>query len=552
MTAEQMEKRRRIMRRSIALGHCVCDPQKPCPCPVFKEHDVCECAGERMPMPAGGTIRLTEHVRAAGCASKIGKKDLRAILSALPAVDDSRVVVGSAAGDDAAVLHLHDGAETVLTVDVFAPSVDDAFTFGRIAAANSLSDIYAMGATPQAALSVVGFPIHTLPGETMGEILRGGVETMNAAGVPVVGGHSINDAEVKCGFAVLGTAPRGGSRTHAGAQAGDALVLTKPVGGGIVLFGNQVGRAEAEAVEAVTRGMCALNREAGAALAGFDAHAATDVTGFSLLGHLVEIAVKSGVVAEIDFAALPVYPGARTLCRADALPGAVERNREAVSPDLLDLAALTPAQQAVLFSPETSGGLLVALAADRAEDYLQRLHEQGVADAAIIGRFTEPSATGFIRVHSNSGEDWSPQPLDPLPAAAESPAKEEEPEDAACCCGGAADQTTSTDAGDETASCCGGGPPTDADPAGGIALPTEVAARFKAFMAAANSHEALTGREAALINVALSVATRCEPCLGRTIEAARTAGADEAAIGEAAALGVAFGGAPSKMMTAGG
>ncbi|MBN8527263.1 MAG: selenide, water dikinase SelD, partial [Planctomycetes bacterium] len=300
-----LAKRRQVMARSQALGHCICDAAKPCPCDTLLQQDRCPCAGER-PTPAAGPVRLTQHVRNAGCASKIGKGDLQRILAGLPELPDPRVVVGSAAGDDAGVIMLTPDRASVLTVDVFTPPVDDPYAFGRIAAANSLSDIYAMGATPQCALSIIGFPIHDLPGEAMREILRGGLDVMHEAGVPVVGGHSINDAEVKAGFAVVGTCAPGAVVRNAGARPGDVLVISKRIGGGFLGFANQLGICPPEALAAWTVSMGALNRAAGAAMARHGASAATDLTGFGLLGHLVEIAKAGGTAIELDLDALPL------------------------------------------------------------------------------------------------------------------------------------------------------------------------------------------------------------------------------------------------------
>ncbi|MEI6218840.1 MAG: selenide, water dikinase SelD, partial [bacterium] len=198
-----MEKRKRVMARSIKLGHCVCDPRKPCPCPLLKEKNVCTCAGERVQSgKASGRVRLTDYVRSAGCASKIGQKDLHAVLAGLPVVQDPRILVGMATADDAGVFKLASGVTVVQTVDVFTPGVDDPYLFGRIAACNSLSDVYAMGGTPVTALSIIGFPIEKLPHAVMSDILRGGMDTLKEAGTILLGGHSINDEEIKFGFAV--------------------------------------------------------------------------------------------------------------------------------------------------------------------------------------------------------------------------------------------------------------------------------------------------------------------------------------------------------------
>jgi selenide, water dikinase len=324
VTAQELDRRKRVMQRSQKLGHCICDPHRPCPCDQFKQETVCHCAGER-PKPVQGPVRLTEHVRNAGCASKISKSVLHEVLAGLPEIDDPRVIVGASAGDDAGVMMLGGDHATILTVDVFCPSVDDPYTFGQIAAANSLSDIYAMGGKPDVALSVIGFPVHTLPLSVMRDILRGGLDKMKEAGVPVIGGHSINDEEVKCGFAVVGSSPAQAFVRNAGAQVGDVLVLTKPLGSGIVAFAHQIGRAPQGAMSQVAASMASLNKLAGELMVKRGAHAATDVTGFSLLGHLVEIVRNSQVEVSLDFDVIPLFDGVASLAAADVLPGAVER-----------------------------------------------------------------------------------------------------------------------------------------------------------------------------------------------------------------------------------
>ncbi|MFW5798915.1 MAG: selenide, water dikinase SelD, partial [Planctomycetota bacterium] len=196
-----LEKRRRIMQRSIKLGHCICDPKKPCPCDLFKQEDVCLCAGEQVPLDEG-PVKLTRLVEKAGCASKIDKLSLKRILKDLPTFDDPNVVIGMPAGDDAGVYRIDDKHGLVQTVDVFSPSVDDPYLFGQVAAANSLSDVYAMGGHPLTALSIIGFPLREVPESVMADILRGGIDKMAEAGVAVIGGHSIKDGELKAGFAV--------------------------------------------------------------------------------------------------------------------------------------------------------------------------------------------------------------------------------------------------------------------------------------------------------------------------------------------------------------
>jgi selenide,water dikinase len=530
LTPEQRDRRRRIMGRSQALGHCVCDPRKPCPCPVFRERQVCECAGERLPAPPSGQIRLTEHVRSPGCASKIGKKELREALAGLPGIDDPRVLVGSADGDDAGVIRLGtEGADDlILTVDVFAPSVDDPYTFGQIAAANSVSDIYAMGGTPLTALSIIGFPIHELPGKVMREILRGGIEKMREAGIAVIGGHSINDAEIKCGFAVVGTAPRDTWCRNAGARPGDVLVLTKPLGVGIVAFAAQIGRATPEQSAAIAESMATLNRPAAERMRRHRPHAVTDVTGFSLVGHLAEIVANSAVAVELDFDAIPLFPGVAELARQDILPGAVERNREAASADMLDFAALAPAQENILFCPETSGGLLVCLPEKAATTYLRELRKAGVATAAIIGRVTGKAPGGRISARTRRRAAFRALKPKPLPDQEENMKK------------ASAAPTLAAP------SCCAS--PADVAAASATREPLPAAAdAFQAYMAAVNAPGAIDLKHKKLIALALSVVTKCEPCVKINTQAAREAGANDAEIAEAVALGIAFGGAPTAM-----
>ncbi len=409
MTDKQREKRKTIMKRSIALGHCVCDPRKPCPCDEFKEYNVCQCAGENMPVKTDGEIKLTEFVRGAGCASKIGKKDLTEILSGLPEFVDPRVLVGSASGDDAGVIQISEDDENViiLTVDVFAPSVDDPFTFGQIAAANSVSDIYAMGGKPLAALSIIGFPVHDLPGKVMHDILRGGVEKMKEAGIAVVGGHSINDTDIKCGFAVIGSCKKDKYIRNSGAKVGDVLILTKPLGVGIAAFAGQIGRANSAVMNEISDSMATLNKTAGNLMLKHSANAATDVTGFSLLGHLSEIVKNSNVKVEIDFDKIPLFTDVADYAKQEILPGAVERNKEAVSEDLLDFTNLTKAQQYILFGPETSGGLLLFLSEENAEKYICDIRKDGNNIATIIGKTTEKYETGKIVITTNKADEFA-------------------------------------------------------------------------------------------------------------------------------------------------
>jgi len=372
-------------------------------------------------------------VRGTGCSAKIGKTDLLAALSGLPDIDDARVVVGRSAGDDAGVIMLSDREATVMTVDVLAPPVDDPFTFGQIAAANSLSDIYAMGATPQCALSIIGFPAHAQPIAIMREILRGGFEKMKEAGISVLGGHSTDDDEIKFGFAVLGTAKPGGFLTNAGARVGDVAVLTKPLGTGIVSFAAQCGQDQDGGIAEITRSMTQLNQLSGARMQAHGAHAATDITGFGLLPHVFEVARSSQVEIEIDFDSIPLFSSVMDLAARDVLPGAVERNRESLAEDRLDLAALGPAEQAILFGPETSGGLVVFLPEAGAGPFLAELRRGGFAHAAVIGRATSRCVEGRIRVTKADARTGVPPTKPSLRLAAKG---------SPCCCKAGGDDST--------------------------------------------------------------------------------------------------------------
>ncbi|HEY9170926.1 MAG TPA: selenide, water dikinase SelD, partial [Verrucomicrobiae bacterium] len=237
-----LAKRREVMERSMRLGHCICEPQRPCPCDVFREQGICPCAGERPDPVDVSQIRLTALVRNAGCASKIAPADLEAVLKRLPTVQDPAVLSGLAAADDAAIYRLADGLCLAQTVDVFTPCVDDPHLFGRICAANCLSDVYAMGGEPRTALSIVAFPSETMPGEVMYRMLAGAMETLAQAGVALIGGHSIKDNEIKLGFAITGVIDPALAEALDRPRVDDVLVLTKPLGTGVLAFAQQVGR----------------------------------------------------------------------------------------------------------------------------------------------------------------------------------------------------------------------------------------------------------------------------------------------------------------------
>ncbi len=523
-----MERRKRVMQRSIRLGHCICDPKKPCPCDLFKEKDICLCAGERLEAPTG-EVQLTQLVEKAGCASKIDQAFLKQVLKNLPAVNDPRVLVGIPAGDDAGVYDMGNGTALVQTVDVFTPSVDDPYAFGQVAAANSVSDIYAMGGTPMTAVSVLGFPVRKVPDETMSQILSGGIDKMNEAGVAIIGGHSINDSEIKAGFAVTGTIKTDKIVTNAAARPGDVLILTKPLGTGIVAFASQIGRAKAESVEATANSMTTLNKKASQLMVEFGAHACTDVTGFSLMGHLAEMALSSGVDVEIIWDDIPLFPGVLEYVAAGILPGAIERNKESCGDRIVADESLTQEMVDMCYDAQTSGGLLIAIAESDAGNLLKALHKDGISAAAIVGKV---SAKGSGLVHiKTSGSRKIPAVASSSPTTKSTPAKQQSPQaptepesEEVACCADATASATSVGEGSEIA---------------------QIKAKFKDFLGAASSPHGLDAYTKQAIAIALSVALRCEPCLKMHLKNAKKKGFTQDEIDEAAWMGISFGGSPT-------
>src|SRR4051812_20917587 len=262
------------------------------------------------------TVKLTSLSHGAGCGCKLPAAALRPLVGALPGPTDPAVLVGTATSDDAAVVRVADDLAIVQTVDFFTPIVDDPYDFGRIAATNALSDVYAMGGRPVSALNLVAFPLGELGGDVLAEILRGGHDAVTAAGASVVGGHSIDDPEPKYGLAVTGVVHPDEVLTNAGGRAGDALVLTKPLGAGVISTAAKRGLADDALIARGVEVMTTLNAEAALAARAAGAHALTDVTGFGLLGHLHELALASGLAAEVDAAAVPAIEGVLELLEA--------------------------------------------------------------------------------------------------------------------------------------------------------------------------------------------------------------------------------------------
>jgi len=293
-------------------------------------------------------------------------------------------------GDDAGVYLLDDGTALVQTVDFFTPVVDDPEEFGAIAAANALSDVYAMGGRPLTALSIAAFPEQDFPPEWGAAIFRGGQRKLEEAGCVLLGGHTVRDPEIKFGYAVTGLADPRRLLTNAGGRAGDVLVLTKPLGTGVIATALKAGQAPAEVVEAATRSMTTLNRDAAAEALRFGATAATDITGFGLAGHAAVIARESRLTLELDAASLPLLPGARELAIAFQ-PGGLRSNRRHFEPRLQDLAAPDEALRALVYDPQTSGGLLLLVPPAEAGALVA-----AIPSARAIGRCREAGAHALV------------------------------------------------------------------------------------------------------------------------------------------------------------
>lgn len=549
--------RRAVMARSRKLGHCICNPRVSCPCPIFLEEDRCPCAGERPQFRTRATD-LTRRVRKAGCASKIGQADLLRVLSALPAVTDPNVLVGMAAGDDAGIYRLDDSRALVQTVDVFTPCVDDPYLFGQIAAANSLSDVYAMGGRPLTALSIVGFPIETLDDSVLEDILRGGMDKMNEAGCALLGGHSINDEEIKFGFAVTGLietardALSGETRAVLRDQArpGDVLVLTKPLGTGVISFAAQLGLADAETLAEAGRWMAALNRDAARLMVRYGAHACTDITGYGLAGHLAAMVRGSGVRAEVDLSAVPVFTAAAEWLKQGVYGGGVERNQaSALSGLSLDKEA-DPFVAAILYDPQTSGGLLVALPPEGAAGFVKDLQALGNEAVSIVGRIVETHGAqdnGDIRIVNARLGRLVGRRRPPSPATAAVP-------------------QPSPGSSFDTASCCDHPPDVPAVAGNDNEYHEEAAERpdafkentmdtthwdaldlFSDFMKAANAPGRIDARNKKLMAIALSIARNCRPCLKIHLQSAKQMGIPTEEMDEAAHLAIAFCGCTAMM-----
>ena len=315
----------------------------------------------------------------------------------MPTIADPRILVDASTRDDAAVYQLTPDRALVATVDFFTPIVDDPYDFGRIAATNAFSDVYAMGGTPLLALNLVGWPREKLPYEMLGEVLRGGADIAREAGAFVLGGHSVDDPEPKYGMVAIGEVHPQRIVTLARAQVGDALVLTKPIGTGVLATALKRDLASAADLAPAVASMTTLNAGASRAMLATGVHAATDVTGFGLLGHLHNMLAASGVAAALDANAVPILAGARALADRGAIPGGTKRNRDALASHVTFGDGVPEVVRLLLFDAQTSGGLLIALPYDRSDALLDALRRERTPAAVRIGRIV-PGPAGAIAV----------------------------------------------------------------------------------------------------------------------------------------------------------
>ena len=303
----------------------------------------------------------------------------------LPLEKHLNLLVGTETADDAGVYQISEQMALVQTVDFITPIVDDPYLFGQIAAANSLSDVYAMGGKPLTALNVVGFPRLSLNLSVLTEILRGGLDKIHEAGAVVLGGHTVDDAELKYGLAVTGTVHPKKIVTNKGAEKGDVLILTKSLGTGIISTANKAGMADAGFMQRAIDSMVRLNDIASEAMNEWGPHACTDITGFGLLGHAAEMAKGCGLSFRFFYSDLPILAGTKEYAAQGMVPGGAYRNQDHFGPEIFISAKVPEAERIILFDPQTSGGLLIALPRSNGEKLLGNLQAKGIQEASIVG-----------------------------------------------------------------------------------------------------------------------------------------------------------------------
>lgn len=332
-------------------------------------------------------IKMTHYTAGLGCACKLRPQALEKILRTLAPITDPNVLVGTNTADDAAVYLLDENTAIVQTVDFFTPIIDDPYQFGAITAANALSDIYAMGAKPLFALNIVGFPSNRLPMDVLKQMLLGAQDKAAEAGISIIGGHTIDDPEPKYGLVVLGIVHPDKILTNSKAEPGDKIILTKPIGLGIISTALKRGFADEKIQEKVYRIMSDLNKKAAEIMSKFPVNSCTDVTGFGLLGHLMEMTKASKVDAELFLKDVPIIPEAMEFITGNIIPGGTKNNLDYVSDYVIWNEKISHPEKIILCDAQTSGGLLISIKPDFAEKMLTELHNNGINDSAIIGSF---------------------------------------------------------------------------------------------------------------------------------------------------------------------
>jgi selenide,water dikinase len=340
----------------------------------------------------GPVVKLTAGSAYGGCGAKLAKGLLEKILCGLPRLESEDVLVGIEYADDAGVVRVSDDLAIIHTTDFFPPMVDDPYTFGRIAAVNALSDVWAMGGVPLAGMNLVSYPLTELGADALKEILRGGLSAMAEAGAVLAGGHTVEGGELLYGLAVTGTVHPEKIWRNAGARPGDALLLSKPLGTGVITTAAKAEMADPTALSTALRWMSTLNREAADALREMEVHAVTDVTGFGLAGHAAEMAEASGVAFEIELSALPLLPGALDAAATGLVPAGAGKNRQSVAGVLEIDEGVDELRVDLVLDPQTSGGLLAAVSPQEADALVRRL-----PGAAVVGRVTDGPA-GTVRL----------------------------------------------------------------------------------------------------------------------------------------------------------
>jgi selenide,water dikinase len=328
----------------------------------------------------------------------MGPGDLNKALCDLPQMSDPNLLRGLASPDDAGVYRLSADLAIIQTIDFFTPIVDDPYTFGQIAAANALSDVYAMGGKPLTAMNVVCFPVKSLDISVLKDVLRGGVDKILEAEALLIGGHSIEDNELKYGLSVTGTVHPEHLVTNSGARVGDKLILTKPLGTGIISTAVKKKVASEAIAAEVAKTMASLNRKASELMQEVGAHACTDITGFGLIGHATQVAQNSEVAVVISSGSVPLLPGVEDFARQGLGPGGLQRNRDFYSCAVVIEKRVPSHIQDILFDAQTSGGLLISVASSKADRLLEKLLQAGVKDAALIGEVVgEPKGMVTVR-----------------------------------------------------------------------------------------------------------------------------------------------------------